>query len=561
MVVSKLLNRCFVTGGGNDDDNNNGNDNDNDNNGGGDDTTAPQMVVYSLADPLWLTNAGISRAHFHDRQALGIVIPAGGSISIAQDPTTAVDDLRLDLLGNDTATDSTDLIIPVSGEAVTVSASTDSCVPFIQTPFGTGDAGVDFTVTAGEAVVLPIYTSGFGNEADFFEEWDTNNSPYALLEGANCRVLVPLADREALRSMTDFVSIYGLLDYYDWSVIGNYDDQIGLSVAPTNSTDLKPGNKFFIRADVSGSQEAYYTDYWVGFTGASISPLLTYSSWTALHTIALGYNASYVEVGMDAADVTASLLAVQVEYSTLGDPVAEAQGWLWDGGQKTTIEENIYRALESGETFDTMLEVRYSTLMLVVLRLRAGLNAWKYMNQQYRSIASTDAAFTPADFPYPDLLLKYLGDSSSFDFAPILERWGVPYAASQGAENRANGYTPVAHLVDTTPNFPAFEIFAIATVFIAVTTDELVSLGAPAALTVTFEADVSSLVGQVLTLNNGATEVASQTIATETVTFTNIPIGVYTFGFPDTSALGVPEQYYVVLGGSDATVLVTFATA
>ncbi|KAA8915847.1 hypothetical protein TRICI_002001 [Trichomonascus ciferrii] len=555
MVVSKLLNRCFINGGDNGDDNNGGDDDNN----GGDDTTGPQMVVYSIQTPVWLTNAGISRALFHDRQALGIVLSAGGSISIAQDATMAVGDLHLDLLGNDTATDSTDLIIPATGEAVTVTASTDSCVPFIQTPFDIDETGVNFTVTAGTAVELPVYVSGSGNEAAFFELWDANSSPYALLEGDSCRVLVPLGDRDALRAMTGFESLYGLMNYYDWSVIGSYDDQIGLAVAPANSTDLKPSNKFFIRADISGTEGAYYTDYWVGFTGASIAPLLTYNSWTALHTIALGYNPSYVEAGMDAAAATAALLAVQVEYHTLGDNAADAQGWLWDGN-KSTVEAAIFDALEAGETFDTMVDVRYSTVMLVVLRQKAGMRAWKHMNQQYRAIFSTDASLTPASFPYADLMLRYLGEASSFDFVPVLERWGVPYSATQGEANRTNGYAPAAHLIDTAVAFQQLPF--ISTFFIIVTTDELASLGVIGGLAVTFQADdVTSLEGQTLTLNNGPTEVAAATIASGAATFADIPIGVYTFGFPDTSALGIPEENYAIIRGTGSASLITFTTA
>lgn len=75
------------------------------------------MAIYSIDNSVWLTKTGISREAFLI-DTLGVVLSVGASIAISQDATTAVDDLYLDLLGNDIIKDSTGLIVPASGETV-----------------------------------------------------------------------------------------------------------------------------------------------------------------------------------------------------------------------------------------------------------------------------------------------------------------------------------------------------------------------------------------------------------------------------------------------------------
>lgn len=557
MVVSRLISMCCGSNGDNNDD---------------DIPNEVEMDVTTIPEePLWLSNAGISRGYFHDKQALGIVMPAGSTLSIQQDGTInpPTDSLNLVLLGDDSSKETGVTSIPPTGEVIMVTAQHD-LVPFIQTPFTTSSLlfKIDFAITQGaDAIKLPIYSKNGEEEANFFTEWDNSNSPFALLSSDNFQMLVPAMDKEVLKfgGMEGFDSLLSLMNYYDNNVIGSLDAQIGLLDQPQIATDTLPPIRFFFKADISGGaveNSVNYTDHEVSVASASIRQFLILNHWPALTAIAQGYVPDFTSRGINGVEPTVNLLAVEIQYANLGITLADSTGWLWDNGQKSAIENEILTALNNFETFDTMAEVRFSTVMLIMMRQKAGgIPAFAYLNSQYRIQPDTTSH-------YADLLLQYYGVFSKFDFAPVLERWGVPYLANQAEDNRTNGYIPVNQLIDLVPTTSIPQTNTqqqeIQSIFNNVDNTELTSLGLIGSLALTFDAtSVAGIVGQpIRLLEVGVTTntvISTANVETPVVVFENVPIGVYLIEYPTAiTSIGIPEQYYVNIRDQASAITITF---
>ena len=86
-----------------------------------------RFTPYTLENPVWLLAADLRKGTFHDRQALGFILPAGESINVRR--SSPIDtDLILNFFNDDRRTESS---VVITSQWTTFTA-THPAVVFIQ---------------------------------------------------------------------------------------------------------------------------------------------------------------------------------------------------------------------------------------------------------------------------------------------------------------------------------------------------------------------------------------------------------------------------------------------
>ncbi|WP_051999336.1 hypothetical protein [Listeria cornellensis] len=63
------------------------------------------MKLYKLENPTWLSNAGLGKGIGHDKQDLGIILPANVELEVRQVNPKFTENLRIELLNDDSRTE------------------------------------------------------------------------------------------------------------------------------------------------------------------------------------------------------------------------------------------------------------------------------------------------------------------------------------------------------------------------------------------------------------------------------------------------------------------------
>ncbi len=172
------------------------------------------LTCYSLPAAPGLDNIKFEKGREHDRQALGFILPANTQLQIRQ-PNNNAGNARLRLLCNDSACEKS---LTLNGNWQTISTTVDS-VPFIDTLFFA--QGGEFSVIYRQPTSnknLPHWRKG-QSEDTFFQTWEEQASPFALLELDRVRFLLPWADRANVINAG-----ITALDAYYTRVIDAYND-------------------------------------------------------------------------------------------------------------------------------------------------------------------------------------------------------------------------------------------------------------------------------------------------------------------------------------------------
>lgn len=219
------------------------------------------LTCYSLPAAPGLDNIKFEKGREHDRQALGFILPANTQLQIRQ-PNNNAGNARLRLLCNDSACEKS---LTLNGNWQTISTTVDS-VPFIDTLFFA--QGGEFSVIYRQPTSnknLPYWRKG-QSEDTFFQTWEEQASPFALLELDRVRFLLPWADRANVINAG-----ITALDAYYTRVIDAYNDWTGLSDSPASPLNQNVANRYFIKADKHGVGAAYYLPWWCAQTAATLS--------------------------------------------------------------------------------------------------------------------------------------------------------------------------------------------------------------------------------------------------------------------------------------------------
>lgn len=503
--------------------------------------------ISSIEEPKWIKNAGMSKGVNHDRQDLGFILKNNTVLQVRQVNKAFQGKLKLRLLGNDSKKEQS---IEVGSEWVAISGKED-LVPFIDTPFGTIAAKLEYKTVNNEIQnKLPIINFD-GNEEAFFKEWDTNKKQYALIKGDNFQLLVPEVDKERVRKLNDFKSIKDLIDYYNnlfiyFNNIAGFDE--------SGSTNKNSENRYFLKADLNGAGGAYYGSNWTANSESSVNMWLIKNNWGSLHEIAHGYQAGFDGKGMYTGEVSNNLFGVQYQYEKLGKE-ADKVGWLFNYGKKSQVDNQLYTNLiEKNGSYDTV-NLREKLLLLTMLKQRAGDEAFTKLYQGYRATAN-EAGFSNEDISLPDLLNYYYSEHSKLDFTPALEKWGLTLDENQALTNRVNGYAAVASLVDVIPKNKleaARQLvdpkYLINSNFEMVENTDIAALGFNGNLVINLKGEeIDALEGVKVQIKEGKKVVQEKELLKNTVTFSNVPNGVYSVEIMDRkmSTYTVKQNYVYV---------------
>ncbi|MBC2193914.1 putative mucin/carbohydrate-binding domain-containing protein [Listeria booriae] len=485
------------------------------------------VELYKLENPTWLSKAGVSKGIGHDKQDLGIILPANVELEIRQVNPNFKENLTMELLNDDSQKEKN---VAITSTWTKVSHAY-TAVPMIDTTFGLESPVIEFKFT-NNMKVLPTYMQG-DIEANFFKEWDDIDAEFALVKSRYFRMLVPKKDKAYMKNMRDFKSVHELCDYYT-SIFETYNELDGLSFTPENPTDKNIPNKYFIKANAHGAGSAYYTGSHTAQTSNSLAGYYLSKGWGSLHEIAHGYQGSFMsDSAFGVSEVWNNIYAAAYQKKTMGSDVYK-NGWLY-GGNITGLENTIKKLWYTTETPVNAWDLRSKLFFLVNMQEKAGDEAFITFNQEYRKIANEDG-FVAANHYLLDLISKYYGQASGFDFTPVIESAGGVMSKEQKEENRLNSYQAVAPLVDVVPAAKVSEVQAklgLESYLSLVDATELRVSGLSGTASIHLDIDdIAQLKGQYLTIKNGKEVVKKVVVTDEDVALGELPNGVYTIDAP-----------------------------
>lgn len=494
--------------------------------------------IFSIPEPTWIFNSGMSKGKNHDRQDLGFILSENTELRMRQTNAHFKNKLKLRLLGNDKKNEKS---IEVGSNWVSIRAD-EPLVPFIDTPYGEGSAQIEYeVVTSKEMKALPVY--GYhGSETMFFSMWDTEDAEYALIQGVDFQLLVPKLDKELVRNLKDFPSIDALIEYHHgifalFNGIAGFDGS-----APENQNGA---NRYFLKADDSGAGAAYYGGDWTANSEPTTDMWLKELSWATLHEIAHGYQAGFDGQDMYTGEVSNNLFGVQYQYEKYGKK-ADDIGWLFNLGKKEEVENKLYdKLIRDGDTYHDV-DVREQLILLTMFKQKAGNDSFTKIYQEYRKMAN-QSDFKDWEYTLPNLMNRIYSENSKQDFSAALKKRGLYLDEFQAEKNRVAGYPAVASLADIVSENELVRArqlidpnYLINSNFELVTNEEIASLGLAGDLTIEIlPSDLSNFEGLTVELKDGATIIASQPVQ-QKMTFKNIPNGVYHLEFS-----GEQMKYYL----------------
>ncbi|EUJ44804.1 putative mucin/carbohydrate-binding domain-containing protein [Listeria rocourtiae] len=481
--------------------------------------------LYTLENPTWMRNQGLSKGIDHDRQDLGVILPKNATIEIRQTNPNFKGDIRLELLNDDNQTESS---YTVGNSWVEITASSDS-VPFIKTTFTDDAPTVEYKVS-DTAVNLPVFKQG-DNENVFFDKWDATGATFGLVGNKYIQILVPVRDKFYLKKMDDFNSINALLAYYD-TLFETFNELEGISFTPKNATDKNIPNRYFAKADKHGAGAAYYGGNYTAETSSSVISFWLKPGWGGLHEIAHGYQGNFMsDTTFNTGEVWNNLYADSMQKKMMGN--AYYNGWLYEGNiakRETTFEKSVYTTKTPVNNWDEASKL----YMLTLMKDMAGDQAFTDFNQAYRADANTNNL--NKDALILDLLTKYFGETSHYDFTAFVELVQGSMSDNQKVENLYSGNKavyPLASLLSGNNLKTARKDINLDTKWGLVSNAQIDKYKLSATTEVTFSInDFAQIEGKVLRVKDGTDVVREVTITSPTVTLKNMPIGIYSLDIP-----------------------------
>ncbi|EPY2291176.1 enhancing factor [Clostridium sporogenes] len=478
-----------------------------------------QKELYNLEDPTLFRKTGLSKGLGHDKQDLGIILPANVQLTIRQVNPNFKGNLTVRLLNDNNQHETSRTF-----NQTTITISTPySSVPFVDTIYGSSEKPkIEYRVTSSMQT-LPIYKRG-QNEQSFFNQWDKAAVPFALVIDDYFQLLVPQKDKAYMKKMKDFSAIDQLILYYH-EIFEYYNNLAGISFNTNVQTNKNVPNKYFIKADKSGPGGGYYGGNHTAETSDSVASFWLTKGWGALHEIGHGYQDDFTR-----GEVWNNIYAHSLQKK---DPDVNifTSGWLYDYGRKDSVDNNVNKLWHQDKAAFNTWGLREQLYGYVLLKDKAGDASFTHFNQEYRKLANTPG-FNTSDYKQFDLISKYYGEISKLDFTPVIESLGGAMTDWQKEENRYKNYKPVAPLNEVVPANEVSKIqqsLKLETPLSLVTTDDLATTGLKGNVILNFKIDdFNQIKNQTLYIMNGEKEVKKVAITNQNISLGQLPVGIYT---------------------------------
>ncbi|MHB7979187.1 enhancing factor [Clostridium sporogenes] len=478
-----------------------------------------QKELYTLENPTWFKKTGFSKGLGHDKQDLGIILPANVQLTIRQVNPNFKGNLTVRLLNDNNQHETSKTFNQTS---ITISTPYSS-VPFVDTVYdGSEKPKIEYRVTSSMQT-LPIYKRG-QDQQSFFSKWDKASAPFALVTDDYFQLLVPQKDKVYMKNMKDFSSIDKLILYYR-EIFEYYNKLAGISFNTNVQTDKNVPNKYFIKADKSGPGGGYYGGNHTVETSDSVASFWLTKGWGALHEIGHGYQDDFTR-----GEVWNNIYAHSLQKKD-SDVDIFTSGWLYDYGRKDSVDNNVNKLWHQDKAAFNTWGLREQLYEYVLLKDKAGDASFTHFNKEYRKLANTPG-FNTSDYKQFDLISKYYGEISKLDFTPVIESFGGAMTDWQKEENRYKNYKPVAPLNEVVPSSQVSQMqqsLKLETPLSLVTTDDLATTDLKGNVTLNFKIDdFNQIKNQTLYIMNGDKEVKKVVITNPTLSLGQLPVGIYT---------------------------------
>ncbi len=541
-----------------------------------------QRKLYTLPEASHLTDIGFDRGYYHDRQNLGIWLPADTEMKVRLVNHEEFNrNLELGFMNDDSYTESS-ASIPSSGEWVTVKNSfredgaekSKDSVPFIKTPKDISVQPIVEIEWKEELEELPYYRYG-DDENTFFRKWDDSQAPFAVIEGEAATFLVPILDRDNIinritnqgdRDVYSFTSIDGMLEWYG-EFVEQYDRYSGLKFYPG---EAEPYNqnvraKFFIKANKHGAGAAYYSQDHSASNSESMEGYLV-KNWLSLHEFGHGYEGAIAKREHPFVETTNNIMGYYFEQTYREGDL----GWMLG---YAPIEQKAQKFAELGEsaenrrnpktTFMGIIDGAWnygeSLFMFVnVLDKLGPENTVSAMHTQYRKYYYENKMHTSSS----DVIIDSFSRAGGYNVIPYFEGWHVEPSKQKESQIYDMDLPMVYYLknliADEEKCEEIRENLGLNGIYSLVSTDDLADTGYKSKVEFQISIDnIAQIQNRNILIKNGEKIVKEVCVTGETISV-ELPVGIYEVELPAPRA-SVYQYGNEYLAASEGNVSKTFS--
>ncbi|AKR17537.1 enhancin-4 [Mocis latipes granulovirus] len=205
------------------------------------------------------------------------------------------------------------------------------------------------TELGGSLIPLPVFVLGETDENVFKSL--LGDSRFAWVDLRVVSLLIPPDSINTLKN-TSFLTLY---NFYR-NIIAFYDAFTGLVDDPTMfSVNSNTNKQFFIKADSSGGQDAYYNSNWLAMCrtdlGNFLIPTLP-SNWLVLHCMAEAYNYGFTKYHTRLQNVWSGMLGDRLQYYWQNKNERQTLSKIYENGQRIVIEKEILELIQTNVNLD-----------------------------------------------------------------------------------------------------------------------------------------------------------------------------------------------------------------
>ncbi len=557
-----------------------------------------QRRLYTLPEASHLTNIGFNRGYYHDRQSLGVWLPADAELKIRLVNSKEFgQELELKLLNNDAWTekvsrstggawgDPADSVrIPANGDWITVknsyldggAAKSADSVPFIYTPKDTTVQPIVEIEWNDSLQDIPYYRYQ-DDQAAFFSEWDRSKAPYAVIEGQAATFLTPIKDRNRIINYPNASEPYRfhtLDEMLEWSAafVKQYDAYAGLDFYADEPYNQNVRAKFFIKANKHGAGQAYYSGDHSANNDDNLGDYLC-RHWVSLHEFGHGYEGAIATRENSFVETTNNIMGYYFEptYRPESD-----FGWLLGGKGKTKLEAFNYlgRTAEekrnSVKAFNDLTEGQklYDLTLYMFTNMLDYLGPQKTtaaMHTQYRKYYYENREHTSSS----DVIIDSFSRSGGFNVAPYFDGWHI-HASELLEDQLYDKDLPMLYYLRNLIGDDALAEqarqqlnaagMALDGIYSLVCTDDLTKLSTAYTSNVTLKLsidDFSAVEGKTIVIKNGKKVVARVPVDKRELRV-DLPIGIYEaeLPMPRTGSYQYGNEYLIASKGAAVKELV-----
>lgn len=436
------------------------------------------------------------------------------------------------------------------------------CIPFIDTPIY--ETNVIIEVELNDSIKSVDYYT-------YDDTWNPNmESDVAILEGSRATFLIPKCDYADLgkskkeSNPTEFVndnfnSLNDILAYYD-NLIETYDKWIGLSYGDEQISDRNINNRYFIKADPSCSGAAVYDSNAVEVHSKTLDAFVHNQGdgWMPLHEIGHGYQGSFESSYLYLREVSNNFLAYHFQQLNLEGN--------WLRGIET-IEKEIMNGVDETEysyllNDDLEKVTRLETVDEAVIRLYAYVNLFNKVGfeETWPKINSNDRLkkYTTSESRNAlEILVEEMADVTGYNVIPYFERWKAYVTKEEKIKYVYNKDYPILYCIrDLVNSDEQAEIIkndlGQVGIYSLVTPDELAKYNLKGNVNITLSEDLAENLKGDIVIKNGD-KVVKTISNTGALTYNNIelPIGAYEVETSNDSI--VIDKHYVIVKEDSTT--------